>query len=329
MFISHAQNFEDVILWRALKHVQHGFYIDVGAAWPDQDSVTIAFYERGWSGINIEPEPSLWRLLASSRPRDINLQLALSDRPGGRDLFVVEGTGLTTLNSDLASAHAAKGMKVRREAAQAATLSDVWSTWVGTRDVHLLKVDVEGAEAEVLQGNDWLKNRPWILVIEATNPMSRVETHATWEPLILGSGYELAYSDGVNRFYLAAEHRELLPAFSAPPNAFDGFVTARQIDAERRALRANAESRALTIQLHKAALRIEKIKSGPTWKTVKFLRKLVRFRWLTGKSRKARPAGGGAAPGHTATAAADAGPAGILEKRLLNTLSYLHRAKSR
>ncbi len=34
MFISHAQNFEDVILWRALKHVQNGFYIDVGAQDP-------------------------------------------------------------------------------------------------------------------------------------------------------------------------------------------------------------------------------------------------------------------------------------------------------
>ena len=28
MFISYAQNFEDVMLWRALKHVEKGFYID-------------------------------------------------------------------------------------------------------------------------------------------------------------------------------------------------------------------------------------------------------------------------------------------------------------
>lgn len=56
-FISYAQNYEDVMLWRALKHIANGFYIDVGAAWPDKHSVTKAFYDRGWRGINIEPNP--------------------------------------------------------------------------------------------------------------------------------------------------------------------------------------------------------------------------------------------------------------------------------
>ena len=54
-FVSYAQNFEDVMLWRALRHVESGFYIDVGAAHPDDYSVTRAFYDRGWSGINVEP----------------------------------------------------------------------------------------------------------------------------------------------------------------------------------------------------------------------------------------------------------------------------------
>ena len=54
-FISYAQNFEDVILWRAFKNLQNGFYVDVGANDPINDSVTQAFYEKGWRGINIEP----------------------------------------------------------------------------------------------------------------------------------------------------------------------------------------------------------------------------------------------------------------------------------
>ena len=36
-FVSFAQNFEDVILWRALRHVEHGQYLDIGA----QDPVLI------------------------------------------------------------------------------------------------------------------------------------------------------------------------------------------------------------------------------------------------------------------------------------------------
>jgi len=47
-FISYAQNHEDVLLYRALKGVGKGFYIDVGANDPEEDSVTKAFYDRGW-----------------------------------------------------------------------------------------------------------------------------------------------------------------------------------------------------------------------------------------------------------------------------------------
>jgi len=81
-FISYAQKFEDVMLWRALKHIEDGFYIDVGAWSPDIDSVTRAFYERGWRGINVEPNPTFHAQLAERRTRDINLRMAVSDKAG-------------------------------------------------------------------------------------------------------------------------------------------------------------------------------------------------------------------------------------------------------
>ena len=70
-FVSYAQNFEDVMLWRALSHVDCGFYIDIGAHHPTIDSVSLAFYERGWTGIDVEPVPCL--LYTSPSPRDSNL----------------------------------------------------------------------------------------------------------------------------------------------------------------------------------------------------------------------------------------------------------------
>ena len=54
-FVSYAQNYEDVMLWRVLRDVERGFYVDVGAADPEEWSVTRAFYDRGRSGINVEP----------------------------------------------------------------------------------------------------------------------------------------------------------------------------------------------------------------------------------------------------------------------------------
>jgi hypothetical protein len=44
-FVSYAQNFEDVVLWPALKHVQNDFYIDIGAQHPVVNFISKAFYE--------------------------------------------------------------------------------------------------------------------------------------------------------------------------------------------------------------------------------------------------------------------------------------------
>ena len=82
MFISYAQNFEDIMLWRALGAQTPGTYIDIGALSPDFDSVTRAFYERGWHGLNVEPNPLFFAEIERARPRNINLQAAISDVPG-------------------------------------------------------------------------------------------------------------------------------------------------------------------------------------------------------------------------------------------------------
>jgi len=67
MLTSYAQNFEDVILWRALKHVERGCYVDIGAWDPVIDSVSLAFYEQGWRGLHVEPEPSAAARLRQAR----------------------------------------------------------------------------------------------------------------------------------------------------------------------------------------------------------------------------------------------------------------------
>src|SRR5579863_744930 len=74
--VSYAQNGEDVLLGRAFGWQTDGFYIDVGANHPVNDSVTKAFYDRGWRGINIEPG-RVFEKLAAMRPRDVNLPIAL------------------------------------------------------------------------------------------------------------------------------------------------------------------------------------------------------------------------------------------------------------
>src|SRR4051794_10819280 len=109
-FVSYSQNFEDIMLWRALHNVSNGRYIDVGAHDPNIESVTRAFYERGWSGINIEPVDAEYQKLLLHRPRDVNLKVALGARRTIAPFFVNSSTGLSTLSRELAEAHAKMGL---------------------------------------------------------------------------------------------------------------------------------------------------------------------------------------------------------------------------
>jgi FkbM family methyltransferase len=235
-FVSYAQNFEDVMLWRALGHVERGFYIDVGAQSADLDSVTRAFSERGWRGINIEPHPFYFAQLLERRPLDINLCTAVGNSVGTLTMNFVGATGLSTANDQIAAGHAAAGYALNRAEVGLTTLANLWDEHVPPdQAVHFLKVDVEGFEAAVLAGNDWLGKRPWIVVVEATLPNSQTESHGEWEGALLKVGYTHAYSDGLNRFYVAEEHRELGSAFKYPPNVFDDFVTAQLVESRERA----------------------------------------------------------------------------------------------
>jgi FkbM family methyltransferase len=238
-FISYAQNFEDVILWRALKRVERGFYIDVGAASPEVDSVTKAFYERGWRGINIEPHPDLFEELVRARSADINLDVALGERPGIATMVIAEHAPLSTLDADSATALQRARMPTSRREVSVRTLESVWRDHVPPgQDVHFLKIDVEGSERRVLEGGAWHADRPWLVLVEATRPQTSESTHDAWEGVLTRSGYEMVYADGLNRFYVAAEHRDLSPAFAFPPNVFDDFIRVAEVRAEERALDA-------------------------------------------------------------------------------------------
>ena len=92
-------------------------------------------------------------------------------------------------------------------------------------DIHFLKVDVEGAELQVLSGINLKQRRPWIILVEATKPNSQEQDFDTWEHLIIERGYVYRYFDGLNRFYVAQERTELMAAFDTPPNVYDDFLT--------------------------------------------------------------------------------------------------------
>jgi FkbM family methyltransferase len=219
---SYAQNLEDVMLWRALKHVEQGFYIDIGAQDPVVDSVSLAFYEKGWRGIHVEPMPVYANMLHEHRPDETVVQAAISPRKGTLRFYEIPDTGLSTADRTVAEHHRASGLEVRETIVACLPLSEVFRM-VGRRDIHWLKIDVEGWEKSVLESWGRVTRKPWIVVIEATLPNTQEESHRAWEHLLLKRGYRFVYFDGVNRFYVHESHRELKTVFRTPPNVFDAI----------------------------------------------------------------------------------------------------------
>lgn len=235
-FISHGQNAEDVVLWRALGHLTTGRYVEVGANDPSVDSITRSFYDHGWSGLEVEPVASFVERFRAARPRDVVVRAAVTaDQVEAVNLHIIDDTGLSTTVDAVRDRHAHDGWVSHTEAVPARRLDAlVTEHGFATGEVQFCVIDVEGAERSVLESVDLRAWRPWILVIEATSPRTQLPTHHEWEHLVTGAGYEFVLFDGLSRFYVAQEHAAVLrEPLSRPANVLDGYRHARDDEATR------------------------------------------------------------------------------------------------
>jgi len=210
-FITYSQNREDLILAVLLTNVKDGFYIDVGAAHPVIDSVTKYFYERGWSGINIEPIRKQHKLFEKQRPRDINLNCGVGAEETiltFREYIGMEGRSTF---SDTEKQEYSPVAKYKEYPVKIRTLKSILNE-VEPAKIHFLKIDVEGFEYEVLAGNNWERYRPEVICIEANRVAENCRI------LLADKDYRNIFFDGLNEYYLAAEAINRLGSFSFTKN---------------------------------------------------------------------------------------------------------------
>jgi FkbM family methyltransferase len=223
--VSYAQNFEDVMLRRALQDIECGFYVDIGAADPDTDSVTRWFYENGWRGINVEPDPQYFGRLEERRPEDRNLQCAIGAANANVVFNVTTPGGASTGSAKrLAELANRRDLTTRSMLVPTITLDQLLDLSCG-RVIDFLKIDAEDMEDDILSGASFISLRPRIIVAEATLFDNQIPSHQIWEPKLLNKGYKFSWFDGLNRFYIRCEDEWRLELFKIPPCIFDNFFT--------------------------------------------------------------------------------------------------------
>jgi FkbM family methyltransferase len=201
--LSYAQNREDIIINAFFPDIKKGFYIDVGANHPEDDSVSKLFYDKGWTGINIEPNISLHRLLESRRQNDTNLNLGVSDKKSELVFREYDNHGLSTFSQESKEENESKKapgtQKFVDHVVAVYPLKSVIKKYCPAQTINFMKIDVEGYEYEVIKGNDWKQYRPELVCIEANH------SQHDWPTILKSAGYELVFNDGINDYYLRHE----------------------------------------------------------------------------------------------------------------------------
>ena len=249
--VSYSTLHEDVMLYRALRNVENGCYIDVGANHPIISSITKLFYDKGWRGINVEPLPNMFKELSKHRPEDINMYAAVSDSVGHGEIYINPyHSGESTMHKDVMP-----NENVGLTIVNTVTMKEVCDEIPEGKEVHFLKIDVEGYERVVLETMDFVATRPWIVMAETHDPewhkvwsnhwpeiYEGVEDYKAWEHILLEADYTFVHGDGANRFYVANEHSDLNEAFKYPPNCWDVYTPSELVRCRNHLLKVVSEN---------------------------------------------------------------------------------------
>jgi FkbM family methyltransferase len=188
-----SQYGEDIVLSWLFLHKKDGFFVDVGAYHPKKLSNTYWFYERGWRGINIEPDIDSVKEFEKYRPLDINLNCGIYSRKSELPYYRFAENNLNTFNELVANEQIQNGkVFLEKVIVPVNRLDNILDTYSEGRELDLLSIDVEGFEIEVLNSNNWERYNPKIVCLEDWNIdvveyIEKSETHKFMQSL----GYKL------------------------------------------------------------------------------------------------------------------------------------------
>lgn len=166
---SYGQEGEDILLQRLFSELREGFYVDIGAHHPVRFSNTFSFYKKGWSGINIEPNPEMYSHFQKKRARDINLNCGVNNANGSLDYYMFNEPALNTFDKELLNDRLSKTDYFLKRTIQIKVyrLSELLEKFVPKdKKIDFMSVDVEGLDLNVLMSNDWNRFRPKYLLTE-------------------------------------------------------------------------------------------------------------------------------------------------------------------
>jgi FkbM family methyltransferase len=188
------ESIEKELVWEFFGRKGTGFFVEVGANDPHSGSQTWLLEQNGWSGVLVEPQGTLCERLRNARKNSQVFQVACSspEREGEAEFHIGSADAHSTLDLQGATAGA---HFVATERVKVTTLDKVLAQ-AGVKSIDFLSIDVEGHEIEVMQGFDFAKYRPSLILIE-DNAQSLAKHR-----FVVQHGYKLVKRTTLNNWYV-------------------------------------------------------------------------------------------------------------------------------
>jgi FkbM family methyltransferase len=190
--LSFSQDGEDIIIDELFANKTHGYYVDVGACHPQRFSNTYYYYLKGWKGLNIDAMPGGMKVFYDLRPRDINVEAAISDKNEILTYYQFEESALNTLSCVFAQRREKSCNLVAKSQIETVTLAMILDKHLQSgQHIDILNVDVEGLDYQVLRFNNWNKYKPTVILVEILETSLDVLFDSETFHFLIGEGYVL------------------------------------------------------------------------------------------------------------------------------------------
>lgn len=183
--LSFAQYGEDIIVQGIFDtlNLPTPRYIDIGAHHPTNLSNTYLFYTKGSSGVCIEPSPQLFARIAKDRPRDICLNVGISDtNHTSVPYYVLTAQTMNTFSKEDAektiAAPAVYGaQKIERiEHIDLVPMNEILEKYF-SKYGDFISIDTEGFDEQIVTSIDFQTYRPKVVCIETIEQTSDSSFH--------------------------------------------------------------------------------------------------------------------------------------------------------
>ena len=183
-----------------------GKFVDLGCFHPTRHNNTFELYKKGWRGINVDLNPFTIELFNFLRPKDININTAISNKNEEVELYYInEFNTQNTLDKNhlefLKSHHNVSQKQIIKKKIYTEKLENILKKY-NFKQIDFLNIDIEGHELKILENFDFENTYVKTICVEMIdhNEKSKEKNHKIKQ--ILNKNFYLLKQLDINYIYI-------------------------------------------------------------------------------------------------------------------------------